>query len=490
MSHARVPTGPRSGRGVLIFASIGTMLLVGFALLGALHRTDAHASADGHGSPPPLWQLGSIPFASLLLSIAILPLVPSLAGWWHQNRNKLLVSLLASAATLTFLAVQGSDERALSAAAVGVIGDFLPFMCLLFALYVVSGGIAVEGDLTARPRTTTAFLAFGAVIASALGTTGASMLLIRPLLTTTRGRTYRAHTVVFFIFLVSNIGGTLLPIGDPPLFLGYLKGVPFMWTLTLWKEWAFATVTLLIVHWIIDSVLWHREPVAVRVLEPIQRTPLTVTGWMNVLWLIGIVLTVALVDPSRPLPLIGTRPIPYLREVMLVAFAGLSVLTTPAHARAANRFAYGAILEVAAIFLGIFVAMQVPLSALHAYGAQLGVVSPGQFFWVTGTLSSFLDNAPTYVVFVGAATALTPPPGTATILLRGDIPIAEPLLAAISLGAVFMGANTYIGNAPNFMVRSLAEESGVRMPSFFGYMLWSCVVLLPLFAAVHWFFLR
>ncbi len=466
-----------------MIGGIGVAGLIVIALAGTL----AH-SPVGPTPPPTSWPIGTLPFAIILLAIAALPLVPSLAGWWHQNRNKLLVSVVASFATLAYMTLTGGTSSAAVAANHAVLFEFVPFMSLLFALFVVTGGIGIHGDLDARPRTTTAFLAIGALIASIVGTTGASMLLIRPLLTTTAERRHRVHTVVFFIFLVSNVGGTLLPIGDPPLFMGFLKGVPFFWTLGLWKEWAFCVGALLALHGAIDTYFWAREPASALIAERARRTPLRVTGRINLLWLALIVATVACVEPSKELPGVAWRPFPFLREIMLLAFAGMSMLTTPRAVRKENRFAFGAILEVAAIFLGIFVAMQVPLQALHAKGGEFGLHSPGQFFWLSGLLSSFLDNAPTYVVFFGVAMAL-PIENVETLMLRGGDHVSAQLLVAISLGSVFMGANTYIGNGPNFMVKSIAEENGVRMPSFFGYMAWSAAILLPLFLLVHLLFL-
>lgn len=483
--HAH-PIGPRSGRGAFIAGAIGTAILAAIALVGV-----KIAMAPDHGGEhPPLpasWVVGSVPFAIILLAIAILPLIPSIAGWWHQNRNKLVVSVVVGIATLVYIAAAVDGPSAALAAKHALVDEFVPFMSLLFALYVVTGGIAIKGDLLARPRTTTAFLAFGGVIASFVGTTGASMLLIRPLLSTISERRYRVHTIVFFIFIVSNIGGTLLPIGDPPLFMGFLRGVPFFWTLVLWKEWLFCLVALLVIHFVIDTYLWRREPIETLLADPLRRTPLTVSGWLNVVWLLLIIAIVAFVDPSKEIPGLGWKPFPHLRELLLLAMAGLSMLLTPKATRTANRFSFGAILEVAAIFVGIFVAMQVPLQVLHEKGSQLGLSTPGQFFWLTGILSSFLDNAPTYVVFFGAAEAL--PPAADQFNLIGGSHISQSLLIGISLGAVFMGANTYIGNGPNFMVKSIAEESGLKMPSFFGYMLWSGAILIPLFVLVHWLFL-
>jgi Na+/H+ antiporter NhaD/arsenite permease-like protein len=474
-----------SSRAFVVGICVATAAL---AAIGVVGWSTNHAPPTA--ALPPLWQLGTLPFVALLLAVAVLPLVPRAAGWWHQNRNKLLVSLCAAFATLAYLAVAKSADAALVAAAHGVVDEFVPFMVLLFALFVIAGGISIEGDLLANPRTTTTFLAVGALIASFVGTTGASMLLIRPLLSTISERRYRAHTVVFFIFIVSNIGGTLLPIGDPPLFMGYVLGVPFLWTLVLWKEWLFCVVVLLVLHYAIDTWYYRREPIGALIADPLRRTPLRFTGLVNLVWLVLVILAVALVDPRHPLPGTSFTPPVFLRELLMLSFAAASWATTPRHARTANNFTFTAILEVAALFLGIFVAMQVPLKVLTSSGAELGLSTPGQFFWATGILSSFLDNAPTYLVFAGAATALEPAAGVPVLPLSDGLVIQEPLLVAVSLGAVFMGANTYIGNGPNFMVKSIAEESGVRMPSFFGYMLWSGAILIPLFLATHMLFLR
>ncbi len=475
----------RRRRATLAFGAAGTIGLAACALLGLrVEETDLH---EEH--LPAAWPLGVLPFVTVLLLIAVFPLIKPLAGWWHHNRNKLAVSVVAAFATLGYLLVAiGSDEVFLTARH-ALIADFVPFISLLFALFVVTGGIRLEGDLPARPIVTTSFLAVGAVIASVVGTTGASMLLIRPLLATTADRTRKVHTFVFFIFLVANIGGTLLPIGDPPLFMGYLRGVPFEWTLGLWKEWAFCVAALLVVHLVIDFWAWRHEPTHVLIAEPVRRTPLGLRGTINFLYLAIIVAGVATIDPSRAFPGTTWHPFAGLREIVLLGAAGLSLLTTPRGLREANHFTFEAIGEVAAVFLGIFVTMMVPLMVLRQAGPELGLDSPGHFFWATGILSSVLDNAPTYVVFLEAGTSLPVPAGTSAIPLDHGVSIAAPILTAISLGAVFMGANTYIGNGPNFMVRSIAEESGIKMPSFFGYLLWSIGFLVPLFIAVHWLFL-
>ena len=450
--------------------------------------TDAEHDHGDHGVPH-LWQVGTIPFVLLLLAIAILPLLRSTMHWWESNTNRLAVSLGLAFVTLGYYVAFDSPMGALLAIEHAIPGEYVPFIMLLFSLYVISGGISITGDLRATPTVNTGFILVGTLIASFIGTTGASMLLIRPLLETNRDRKYRVHTVVFFIFLVSNIGGTLLPIGDPPLFLGYLKGVPFTWTMMLWKEWAFLGTILLILYWIWDRIVYSREaPIDIKKDET-QRRPLRLRGSVNLLLLVGVVFAVALLDPSKPLPGTDWKPFPFMRELVMLGLAGLSLALTPTGLRAANRFNYHAIAEVAALFVGIFITMQVPLAVLKAYGADLGLETAGQFYWLTGILSSFLDNAPTYLVFFQTAESLDNAPGEGILALTGGGFIREDLLIGISLGAVFMGANTYIGNGPNFMVKSIAEQEGVRMPSFFGYMFYSGLVLVPCFVLVHILFL-
>jgi Na+/H+ antiporter NhaD/arsenite permease-like protein len=371
-----------------------------------------------------------------------------------------------------------------------VLQEYLPFIVLLFSLYVISGGLQLRGDLVALPRTNTAILFLGAVLASVIGTTGASMLLIRPLLQSNRERKFVVHTVVFFIFLVSNVGGSLLPIGDPPLFLGYLRGVPFLWTLSLWPPWLALVSALLAIYFCWDYLAYKREPIGTLRREIREYSPIRLRGSVNLLWLCGVVLSVAWIVPGRALP--GTNVIvpDFVREGAMLCLAGLSLATTPRGLRSEVEFNYGAILEVAALFLGIFVTMQVPIEILEARGAAIGLVTPAHYFWATGGLSSFLDNAPTYVVFFETARAMPVSEGSEMVSLLSGRDIQSDLLRAVSLGAVFMGANTYIGNGPNFMVKSIAESRGIKMPSFFGYMGYSVVILLPLFAGVTWLFLR
>jgi len=493
------------------------------------------------------------PFVAILLSIAILPLLRRTHHWWESNRNKLLVALALAAVTLLYYGLRGvgrpvhaahgagagaelhapetpppadsltaAEERGAAAsgtpgahqaqpsAAVppvrrtapgfatvlsvldhALLAEYVPFIVLLFSLYVIAGGIVVRGDVRATPYTNTAILGTGGVLASLIGTTGAAMLLIRFLLKTNAERRLKVHTVIFFIFIVANIGGSLLPIGDPPLFLGYLRGVDFFWTLQLWKYWAFMLAILLGLYFLWDSWAYQREaPEAIR-LDETQIQPMRVAGLINVLWLLGVVGAVATLDPAKAFPGTNWHAPPYLREGVQLAMAALSWLTTSRALRRENEFNFVAIGEVACLFLGIFITMQVPIEVLQTKGPELGLVRPWQFFWAAGGLSSFLDNAPTYVVYFETAGTLTLPGMEAlrnVATATGQIPV--PLLVAISCGAVFMGANTYIGNGPNFMVKAIAEQSGVKMPSFFGYMAYSCLILIPLFLVLTALFFR
>ncbi len=479
----------------------------------------AEAADAAHAAVPHLFWVA--PFAVLLLCIAILPLIKKTEHWWHQNRNKLIVALLLGLVTLAYYQTRDlgavvhdhwlghvfesagldvHEEHGHTAAGPGLattlatlgnaLMEYIPFISLLFSLYVISGGIGVKGDIPAHPITNVTFLAIGGLLASLIGTTGASMLLIRPLLKTNSERKHVTHTVVFFIFVVSNIGGTLLPIGDPPLFLGYLKGVDFLWTLGLWLPWAFTVALLLIIYWVWDTIAYKKEKLADLRLDETRVRKISLHGKINFLFLAGVVFATGTLSPGKPFMGIegGWVPFQFCRELVQVALVLLSLAMTPGGLRKENNFNYVAILEVACLFIGIFVCMQVPIEILNAKGGELGINTPAKFFWATGLLSSCLDNAPTYVVFFETAKAMAAsgaaglPGGMLT--LAGGALINEAALAAISLGAVFMGANTYIGNGPNFMVKSIAEHEGVRMPSFFGYMLFSACVLIPVFVIV------
>lgn len=457
------------------------------------HRTQGEHGADAHFSPP---LVAVAPFVILLLCIAILPLVHRVEHWWHHNRNKFIIAATLAVVTLVYYLLRRAGfhaEPGLPSVKMvlkhAVLGDYVPFIVLLFSLYTISGGIQLRGDLRARPAVNTAFLGLGAILASIIGTTGASMLLIRPLLQTNSERKHVCHTVIFFIFLVSNIGGCLLPTGDPPLFLGYLRGVPFLWTLGLWKEWAFACCLLLVVYWAWDTIVYRKEAEEDRWKDRTHIEPLRIVGGLNFLWLVGVVVAVGVMVPEEPL-LGSSFEVPhYLREGVLLALVLIAWFTSSSEIRKANSFDFTAITEVAVLFIGIFITMQVPIEILKAEGPRLGLTQPWQFFWATGGLSSFLDNAPTYVVYFETANSMTNAAGSGIIQLVDGNFMRESLLVAISLGAVFMGANTYIGNGPNFMVKSIAEQSGVKMPSFFGYMLYSIGILIPLFLVITAVFL-
>jgi Na+/H+ antiporter NhaD/arsenite permease-like protein len=404
-------------------------------------------------SAPPLYAV--VPFVAMLLAIALGPLWAP--RWWESNRNKLVVSALLGVPILVMYL--GRRPGALGAMA----EEYVSFIVLLAGLYVISGGILLRGDLEATPRTNVAFLALGSVLASFIGTTGASMLLIRPLLQTNRERTDVRHTVVFFIFLASNIGGLLTPLGDPPLFLGYLQGVPFVWTFRLLAPWGLQVALLLTLYFVWDTRQYENEPIGARRRDRSQVEPLRLSGALNFVALGLVVLTVACVHAPW-------------REAAIVLLAALSLWRTPRAIRQANGFTAQPIVEVAVLFFGIFLTMIPALELLRLRGSELGVREPWHFFWATGLLSSFLDNAPTYLVFLALGQSLG--------LAQEVVGVPHAILAAISVGAVSMGANSYIGNAPNFMVKSIAEEQGVKMPSFFGYMLYSGAILLPLFVIV------
>jgi Na+/H+ antiporter NhaD/arsenite permease-like protein len=395
----------------------------------------------------------------MLLAIAVCPLwVPH---WWESNRNKLVVACVLGLPVAGLYAVRHPHVLLETAE------EYVSFMLLLTALYVIAGGIRLTGDLRATPLVNTTFLATGSVLASFLGTTGASMLLIRPVLRTNHERTRVTHTIVFFIFLVANIGGLLTPLGDPPLFLGYLEGVPFTWTLRLWPYWLFTVVVLLLIYLVWDAIEYGREPASVLARDIAQQEPLRLAGTLNFVWLAGVLLSVAFLHAPW-------------REALILALTGLSLWQTPRAVHRANELTPPPMIEVAVLFFGIFITMIPALELLRTRGGELGVRSPWQFFWATGILSSFLDNAPTYLTFLALGQGLR--------LSDEVVGVPHKILAAISVGAVFMGANTYIGNAPNFMVKAIAEATRVRMPSFFAYMLYSGGILVPVFAAVTWLF--
>ncbi len=430
--------------------------------------------------------LAVAPFVLLLLSIAVLPIVAH--HWWESNRNRgIVAAALAGPVALWLLVGPAHGVHWLAHAGL----EYAAFLALLGSLFVITGGIHVGGALAGTPAVNTAVLGVGAAIASIVGTTGASMLLIRPLLRANAGRARKAHLVVFFIFVVSNAGGLLTPLGDPPLFLGFLRGVPFDWTLRLWGPWLFVNGALLAVFYGFDRVMARREPPTTAASDAGPRARLRLDGKLNFLWLLGVVLTSLVVGTV-------SRQQGWSQEVRdgalvlgMVAMAVLSLVTTPAGVRPANKFSWAPIVEVAVIFAGIFVTMVPAMKLLDVMGAEgrIALTEPWQYFWVTGALSAFLDNAPTYVTFatiacgvVGRATGVPIDPSSLDRLAAD--PTGAAYLAAISCGAVFLGAGTYIGNGPNFMVKAIAEENGVKMPSFFGYVVWSAAILVPVLLAL------
>jgi len=487
---------------LLILLSYGLAAVAGWPQRATqmIAEVAEHAAATEAHSPdcathPPAWMI--VPFAALLAGIALMPLLKPMAHWWENNLHKLFVSGGLSLLTLAYylllhhqsMAVHWPVEKIVSAPTDGLgwnalgsvlvnsmLGEFLPFIILLFSLYSITGGIRIEGDLRAHAGTNTLILVIGAVLASLIGTTGAAMLLIRLVLETNSERKHVKHTIVMFIFIVCNCGGCLLPLGDPPLFLGYLFGVPFFWTLRLWPAWLLVNGGLLLIYFLWDHFWYYPREAAIDIhRDETQLRPLKMRGiWPNAWLLIGVILTVALLDPGKPLVGTAWHPWVYLREMVLLALVLLSLLCSPSEVRHDNGFDFAAIIEVAVLFVGIFLCMQPPLEILHVLGPSLGLVAPAHFFWASGSLSSVLDNAPTYAVFFATARSLG---GNGAVA-----GVQAPLLAAVSLGSVFMGAMTYIGNGPNFMVKSIAEKSGVAMPSFFGYVVYSVIILLPLFA--------
>jgi Na+/H+ antiporter NhaD/arsenite permease-like protein len=428
------------------------------------------------------------PFCLLLAAIAVLPLVAP--RFWGQHRNQAWVVLLLAVPVLTYLpwrhGAEGTDVL------VEKGHEYVSFILLLGSLYVIAGGIHVRGSLAGTPLGNTVLLALGAVLASLVGTTGASMLLIYPLLRANQARRQRAHIVVFFIFIVANCGGLLTPLGDPPLFLGYLKGVPFDWTLGLWPQWLLVNGVLIAVFNVWDQIVFAREersrPGAQ--FEAVQEhRPLRIDGVHNLPFLVAMP---GVVWASGSGIGNGGQPWPFgLAEAAMCALAAAAWYTTHARHREANGFSFAPIVEVAVLFAGLFATMAPALLILNARAAEVGLDTPQQFFWATGALSSVLDNAPTYLAFAATAAGLEgiPPQGRylAELLARG--PDAHATLAAIASGAVFMGANTYIGNGPNLMIKAIADRAGVAMPSFFGYLAYSGPVLLPLFAVTAWLLL-
>lgn len=470
-----------------------SLLAAGLALLApvaALASGPSHREAELDGARLALpWAL---PFAGMLLSIAVLPLAaPRL---WHHHFGK--IAVFWSALVVLPAAMSVGIDRTLNVVLHTMVLEYVPFLILIGTLFTVAGGVLVKGNLHGDPKTNVALLVVGSVLASVMGTTGAAMLLVRPIIRANDGRLHNAHVLVFFIFLVANIGGALTPLGDPPLFLGFLRGVDFFWpTVHLLAPTLMAAILVLAVFLVIDTVLYRRDSHFRPPVDPTPDSPLALEGVVNFALLGVVVLAVlgsGIWDPEISWMVRGVHIElqNVVRDALLVGVAALSVVLTDPGVRRRNQFAWAPIEEVAILFAGIFITMIPALAMLKAgpHGVLAPVVAlvtgPGgepnnaAYFWLTGVLSSFLDNAPTYLVFFNTA-------GGDAAHLMTDM---APTLMAISAGAVFMGANSYIGNAPNFMVKSIAEDRGIAMPSFFGFLGWSTAVLVPIYLLVTWVF--
>ncbi len=504
------------------------------------------ASEVKHAAPTEISILWVLPFIGILLCIAIIPLING--HFWEKNLWWISLGVFCIPMSLIFTIFMGEQLREMTFEK-GL--EYLSFIILLGSLFTISGGILIKGSLNGTPVVNSVFLLIGSLIASFVGTTGASMLLIRPLIRANSSRKNKAHIVIFFIFLVSNIGGLLTPLGDPPLFLGYLQGVPFTWTFRLLPQWAVASSIVLTIFYFFDVYMYRKEsggvsaPVkfnsasdqggftsieqdinsaldiidlnkmadrgritisslasARRYLNNAKETLLDLSyvraesrgekfgidGKLNLILLAGIVICIFMQGVLvKKFP--GKWPNFGPQELGMLLCTGISLLITPVKSeiRKLNGFTFGPIKEVAFLFAGIFAAMIPALHILQHKGAALGVVKPWQFFWASGSLSSFLDNAPTYLTFLSVAKGLNFPNDLGFVLNDGT-GLSAAVLAAISCGSVFMGANSYIGNGPNFMVRSIAEENGVKMPSFFGYMVYSGSILIPTFILITFIF--
>ena len=425
----------------------------------------------------PLWAI--IPFVLMLLCIALGPLF--FEHWWEKNKNKLLVSLILGIPVAGYLIAQELTD----ALAHQMLFDYVPFIILLGALFVITGGIHLKGDIEAKPWINTSFLGIGAILASFMGTTGAAMLLIRPVIRTNNQRKFKVHTILFFIAIVANAGGLLTPLGDPPLFLLYLKGAEFTWFLHMLPEWALVNALLLLIYFIADTYYYKKEPLENIKFDKTNVEPLGLNGNINFIFLAGVVASVAFLN-KQYLPIMAKSDwAGYIREGAIVSMAVLSLIFTKKPIREANKFSWGPILEVAFLFLGIFLTMIPALEYLDANSKNLGINTTAQFYYATGSLSAFLDNAPTALAFHKLAGGIS---GVADANLVAGID--EMILTAICLGSVFFGAMTYIGNGPNFMVKAIAEENKIKMPSFFGYMIkFSLIVLLPIYILVQLIFL-
>ncbi len=498
----------RRKQALTIVLSLLVLLILTAVAFGQEAAAAQQEESFGIGAVLPLWSV--IPFVGILLSIALFPLLAP--HFWHHHFGKVSAFWALVFAVPFLFAYHG---EALYEIWHIYLSDYIPFIILLWSLYTVSGGILLEGTLQGTPVVNTIVLLIGTFLASWIGTTGAAMLLIRPLLRANAHRKNKVHLVIFFIFLVANIGGSLTPLGDPPLFLGFLHGVPFFWTFRLIVEMGTLSLALLAIFFILDTVQYRREKAATQTAQvgatpelvaanpgpagPVDSTPLRIRGKQNFIFLLGIVGGVLMsgIWHAGTINIFGVEEHiqNLVRDGFLVLMGLLSVRFTSKEIRDGNAFTWFPIQEVAYLFAGIFMTIIPALAILRAgeHGAMAWLIKsvsePSHYFWVTGSLSSFLDNAPTYLTFLSTALGGFFPGVVERQAVHMLIAQKEIYLVAISTGAVFMGANTYIGNAPNFMVKSIAEEQGVKMPSFFGYMMWSIGILIPLFVLITLVFL-
>ena len=419
-----------------------------------------------------------IPFLLILLSIALLPLFSN--KFWQNNKNKLLIILILSLPVALWLNLSGLEVKLFES----VVFDYIPFIILLGSLFIITGGIFLAGDIEAKPGVNVLFLGIGTMLASFMGTTGAAMLLIRPLIQTNKERKYKTHTILFFIGIVANCGGLLTPLGDPPLFLMYLRGAPFTWFLHMFREWLLTNGLILIIYFFVDRYFHKKEPLENLINDKNIIQPLRLTGKMNFIWLAGVITSVAFINEQYLSVIQLHSYAKFIREGVIIIMALLSLILTPNHTRVSNNFTWKPIEEVAYVFFGIFITMVPCILYLETNARNLGITMPYQFYYFSGLLSSFLDSAPAAVTFHSLALGLGVHSGNMTA------GITEDILRAICLGSVFFGAITYIGNVPNFMVKSIAEDNNIRMPHFFSYIFkFSLLVLLPVFILVQLIFI-
>lgn len=430
----------------------------------------------------PIWSI--IPFILMLGSIAVFPLIAE--HFWESNKNKLIISLILGIPTSIWMLSSGLTHELEHA----IIFDYIPFIILLGSLFVITGGIFVDGNIQATPRNNSIILSIGAVLASFMGTTGAAMLLIRPLIKTNTERKHKVHTILFFIAIVANCGGLLTPLGDPPLFMMYLRGAPFEWFATLFKEWFFINSILILIYYLYDSKKYKQESDEIKKLDIKYQEPIRIRGAFNFVWLAGIVLSIAFLNENSVDFIKSGEYSSFIREAVILTMAICSMVFTKKELRISNKFSWAPILEVAYLFLGIFTTMVPCLLYLEMHAKELGVISPVTFYYATGILSSFLDNTPTAVTFYSLALGLVHQDPSMIANVKTVAGIPEMIMQAICVSSVYFGAMTYIGNGPNFMVKAIAENQGIPVPHFLGYMYkFSLIVLFPLFIIAQLIFI-